>query len=105
MFEQVILLAIVSLGDGAYGRAVFRAVENGFGGSRIVSAGAMYTTLDRLETKGLLTSRLETGTADRAGRSRRYYRLTASGASALTETRRTLLGMWKGKIWPLEVCV
>ncbi len=102
-FEQVVLLAVVGLGDEAYGRAVFRDVQKAFGGSRTVSAGAMYTTLDRVEAKGLITSRLEEGTPDRAGRARRFYRITAAGASALTETRRTLQTMWKGKIWPMEV--
>lgn len=102
-FEQMVLLAVVGLGDGAYGRAVFRDVQQVFDGSRTVSAGAMYTTLDRLESKGLVTSRLEEGTPDRKGRARRFYRISAAGASALTETRRTLQTMWKGKVWPLEV--
>ncbi len=102
-FEQFVLLAVVSLGDEAYGRGVFREVERGFGASRTVSAGAMYTTLDRLEDKGLVTSRLEAGTPERAGRARRFYRVTAAGAGALTETRRVLQTMWKGKSWPLEV--
>jgi PadR family transcriptional regulator PadR len=103
-FEQFVLLAVVALGDEAYGRAVFREVERGFGDSRTVAAGAMYTTLDRLEGKGLVTSRLEEGTPERAGRARRFYRVNAAGASALTETRRALQTMWKGKDWPLEVC-
>ncbi len=102
-FEQMVLLAVVGLGEDAYGRAVFREVEQGFSESRTVSAGAMYTTLDRLEGKGLVTSRLEDGTPERAGRARRFYRVTAAGASALSETRRALQAMWKGKNWPLEV--
>ena len=102
-FEQFVLLAVVGLAEDAYGRAVFREVERGFGASRTVSAGAMYTTLDRLETKGLVTSWLEEGTPDRAGRAKRFYRVTAAGAAALTATRRALQTMWKGKDWPLEV--
>ena len=102
-FEQFVLLAVVGLGEEAYGRAVFREVERGFGTSRSVAAGAMYTTLDRLQAKGLVTSRLEEGTPERAGRARRFYRVTAAGAGALTETRRALQTVWKDKTWPLEV--
>jgi PadR family transcriptional regulator PadR len=102
-FEQFVLLAVVGLGEEAYGRAVFREVERGFGSIRTVSAGAMYTTLDRLESKGLVTSRIEEGTPERVGRARRFYRVTAAGAAALTATRRALQTMWKGKDWPLEV--
>ncbi len=102
-FEQMVLLAVAGLGEDAYGRAVYRELDEGLSGSRKVSAGAMYTTLDRLEGKGLVTSRLEGGTPDRAGRARRFYRVTAAGAGALTETRQALQRMWKGKTWPLEV--
>ncbi len=102
-FEQIVLLAVIGLGEHAYGRAIFREVESGFNGRRTVSAGAMYTTLNRLEAKGLVVSRLEEGTEDRAGRARRFYRVTAAGASALSETHLTLQSLWKGKRWPLEV--
>ncbi len=102
-FEQITLLAILGLNDGAYGRAVLRAVQAASGDSRSISAGAIYATLDRLEAKGLLSSRIEKGTPARGGRARRFYRLTPSGASALSEVRGTLERMWKGKRWPVEV--
>ena len=101
-FEQVVLLAVLGLNDGAYGRAVLREVETALARERSVTAGAIYTTLDRLEEKGLLASRLEDGTPERGGRARRFYRLTATGASALNHARATLDRLWQGKPWPLE---
>jgi PadR family transcriptional regulator PadR len=70
---------------------------------RSISAGAVYTTLDRVEAKGLLSSSIEEGTPARGGRARRFYRLTPAGAGALSEARRTFEKMWQGKRWPLEV--
>jgi PadR family transcriptional regulator, regulatory protein PadR len=102
-FEQIVLLAVVGLDDGAYGRAVLHDVQQAFQGGRTVSAGAVYSTLDRLEAKGLICSRLEEGTPVRGGRVRRFYRLTSAGASALTEARNTLEKLWRGARWPLEV--
>ena len=102
-FEQIVLLAVLGLETAAYGRAVLREVELAVSRERSVTAGAVYTTLDRLEAKGLLTSRLEEGTPERGGRARRFYHLTASGASALNQARATLDRMWQGKTWPLEV--
>jgi DNA-binding PadR family transcriptional regulator len=101
-FEQIVLLAVVGLSEDAYGRAVLAAVQSAVS-ERNVAAGAVYATLDRLETKGLLSSRLEHGTPSRGGRVRRFYRLTQSGASALMDARTTLEKMWQGKRWPLEV--
>jgi PadR family transcriptional regulator, regulatory protein PadR len=102
-FEQVVLLAVFGLGDQAYGRSVLREVQSAMEHRRSVSAGAVYTTLDRVEVKGFLSSRLAEGGPARGGRARRYYQLTPSGASALSETRTTLENMWRGKRWPLEV--
>lgn len=101
-FEQIVLLAVLGLDEQAYGRAVLREVQQS-SAERSVSAGAVYATLDRMETKGLLSSRLEKGTPERGGLPRRFYRLTALGASALTESRRTLEKAWHGKRWPVEV--
>ena len=102
-FEQIVLLAVLGLENGAYGRAVLRDVQLAAQPERSTSAGAVYATLDRLETKGLLSSRLEEGTPERGGRARRFYRLTSAGAFALTEARITLEKLWHGKRWPLEV--
>jgi len=102
-FEQIVLLAVFGLGEEAYGRTVLRAVQSASGDGRSISAGAVYATLDRLEAKSLLSSRIEEGTPARGGRARRFYRLTPTGASALNEARRSLERMWQGKPWPLEV--
>lgn len=102
-FEQIVLLAVLGLDDQAYGRAVLRAVQSATQEDRPISAGAVYATLDRVEAKGLLASRVEQGTPARGGRARRFYRLTPTGASALTQARKTLEKMWQGKRWPLEV--
>jgi PadR family transcriptional regulator PadR len=102
-FEQLILLAVLGLDEEAYGRAVLRAVQDVSRENRSISAGAVYATLDRVEAKGLLSSRIEKGTPARGGRARRFYRLTQSGASALSDARQTLEKMWHGKRWPPEV--
>jgi DNA-binding PadR family transcriptional regulator len=100
-FEQAVLLAIVKSGADAYGRSVLRGVEEGL--SRSVSAGAVYATLERLETQELIASRLGEGGSERAGRARRYYRLTAAGATALNESRTAMQQLWRGAKWPLGV--
>src|SRR5579875_1439478 len=101
-FEQVILLAVITLAEDAYGRSVLRETQSEGLLNRVVPAGAVYTTLDRLEQKGYLESRLEQGTPERGGRARRFYRLTAQGAAALNETRRILDRSWHGKRARLE---
>lgn len=93
-FEQSVLLSILGLGKDAYGRAILSAVQASL--ERDVAAGAVYATLERLETRGLVRSRLEEGTRVRGGRARRYYALEAEGKRALSGTRRALTSMWKG---------
>lgn len=99
-FEQAVLLAIWKLAEEAYGRGILRGVQSSL--DREVAAGAVYATLDRLEQKNLITSRLEDGTPVRAGRVRRYYRVTAAGIAALNESRAAMQQMWRGAKWPLE---
>jgi DNA-binding PadR family transcriptional regulator len=98
-FEQAVLLAIVRLEDDAYGRAVLKEVERRL--DREVAAGAVHATLDRLENKGLVTSRLGTGTPIRAGRPRRFYRVRPKGVRALNDARAAVEGLWRGLKWPL----
>ncbi len=98
-FEQVVLLAVVNLATEAYGRAILRSVQIAL--DREVPAGAVYATLDRLEQKGLISSRLVEGTPVRGGRARRYYRLSAAGANALNKSKTVLEQMWHGTGWPL----
>jgi DNA-binding PadR family transcriptional regulator len=99
-FEQTVLLAVLKLADEAYGRSILRAVQVAL--DRAVVAGAIYATLDRLEQKKLISSRLDEGTPARNGRARRYYRLTVSGVRALNESKAALERMWQGTQWPLR---
>ncbi len=93
-FEQAVLLAVVRLREDAYGRAILKGVESRL--DREVAAGAVHATLERLEGKGLLSSRLGPGTPVRAGRARRYYRIQPAGIRALNEARRTVDNIWRG---------
>ena len=99
IFEQAVLLSVLKLAGDAYGRAILRAVQTAL--AREVAAGAVYVTLDRLERKGLLASRLEDGTPIRAGRARRYYTLTGLGIDALNESKAAHRQMWRGAKLPL----
>jgi PadR family transcriptional regulator PadR len=99
-FEQAVLLAVWNLAGQAYGRAILRGTQAAL--AREAAAGAVYSTLDRLEQKGLVTSRVETGTPVRSGRARRYYQLTAIGIKALNESKTALEQMWRAAKWPLE---
>jgi PadR family transcriptional regulator PadR len=93
-FEQSLLLAIVHLGDGAYGVTIRREIERRTGYD--VALGAIYTSLGRLERKGLVTSRFSDPLPERGGRARRYFTLQPAGARALRESRRRLSAMWHG---------
>jgi DNA-binding PadR family transcriptional regulator len=99
-FEQAVLLAIIRLADKAYGRAILEEIETRLG--REVAAGAVHATLERLENKGLVTSKLGAGTPIRAGRPRRYYRLERSAVSALNDARAAVEDLWRGLTWPLK---
>src|SRR5262252_2508033 len=99
-FEQAVLLGIIRLGRDAYGRAILKDVQARL--ERDVAAGAVHATLDRLERKGLLASRLGSGTPVRAGRPRRYYRLQPAGVRALNAARAAVETMWQGLRWPLK---
>jgi DNA-binding PadR family transcriptional regulator len=93
-FEHVVLLALMRLGDDAYGTSIRREIELHTG--RSVSVGALYTALDRLERRGFVGTRVSDPTPERGGRARRYYRLKAAGISALERSRSVLLQMWDG---------
>lgn len=93
-FEHIVVLALMRLGDRAYGVTVRQEIAARIG--RDVSVGAIYATLDRLEAKGYVTSRLGEPTAERGGRSKRFFRVTAKGVSAVNRTRHALLSMSEG---------
>src|SRR6185503_1897848 len=93
-FEQLVLLAVLRLGEAAYGVTVRQEIETRTG--RDVSIGAIYATLSRLETKGLVKSRAGEPTAARGGRGKRLFRVTAPGRRAMTEAQRVLARMLDG---------
>jgi len=93
-FEQVVLLAILRLADEAYAVTVRDEIVRCTG--RDVSRGSIYITLDRLETKGYLRSRLADPTPERGGRAKRYYALRPRAVEALRESRRALVALWRG---------
>jgi DNA-binding PadR family transcriptional regulator len=100
-FEQAVLLALVRLGTHAYGRSILNEVQSRL--NRDVSAGSVYATLERLEAKGLVSSRLAPGTAIRGGRARRYFRPTGTGVRALNDAKSATDSLWQGLGWPLKV--
>ncbi len=90
-FELRVALAVADLGDDAYGTSIYAAVVD-MGGPH-VAIGAVYTTLMRLEEKGLLRSFMGEPTAERGGRAKRYYALQADGARALSKARGELASL------------
>ena len=93
-FEQLVLLAIVHLGEDAYGVTIRREIESRTG--RSVAVGALYTGLDRLERRGLVRSRTSSPTPERGGRSKRHFTISPAGAAALERSRQTMERMWAG---------
>ena len=93
-FEQLILLGLFRLGENAYGATIHQEVQKRAG--RDASIGAVYTTLDRLEEKGLITSRIGEPTKKRGGRRKKYYTLEPKGAEALARSYREFRGMVAG---------
>lgn len=93
-FEQLLLLTVLRLGAGAYGTDIARDLDERAG--RSVSRGALYTSLDRLEGKGLVRWRVASGTTARNNLPRRVYTVTPAGVAALRAGRDTLQRMWRG---------
>ena len=93
-FEQLVLFAVLRLGDDAYGDTIRETLEANTG--RAVSSGAIYTALGRMEDRGLVTSKV--GEAEGRGRPRKYYALEKAGARALLETYSTVRTMAGGLI-------
>ena len=93
-FEQVVLLAILRLKDQAYGVTIRSEIAKHT--SRDPAPGAVYTTLDRLEDKGLVSSQLGDPTPERGGRAKRYYTVTATGVQAVTDAQRVFQSLLAG---------
>jgi PadR family transcriptional regulator PadR len=92
--EHLVLLAILRLGPEAYGLSIAREPEPEAG--RALSRGALYTTLDRLEIKGLVRWKSEAGGSERRGLPRRVYSVSARGLSAVRTSQRILNRMRRG---------
>jgi len=99
-FELMVMIAVARLGDDAFAVPVRALIEAD--AERRVSRGALYTTLERLERKGLLASRLGDPVAERGGRARRFYTPTAAGRESLERTRHALERLWRGLGRPAE---
>ena len=93
-FEHVVILALMRLGEEAYGVPVRQEIEART--RREVSIGAVYATLDRLEAKGYVKSRLGEPTPERGGRSRRFFRITPQGLRAVNRTHHALTRLIDG---------
>jgi DNA-binding PadR family transcriptional regulator len=100
-FEQLVLLALTRLGQEAYGVPIAEDIASRT--KRDVSLGAVYKTLDRLETKGLIASRIGAPTPERGGRRKKHYRLLATGQRALRESIAGLRRMTDGLEPELEL--
>jgi PadR family transcriptional regulator, regulatory protein PadR len=96
-FEILTLAALVRLGPDAYGASVRREIEGRAG--RDVAIGALYATLDRLEEKGLVVSRIGEATAERGGRAKRHVEITTLGRARL-EKSASMLGEMLGGLFP-----
>jgi PadR family transcriptional regulator, regulatory protein PadR len=92
-FELMLLLAVVHLGEEAYGVPISHELERNRG--RDVSFGSIYAALERLEAKGLIESSLGDPTPERGGKAKRYFTITKEGLRQVQETRRVLTKMWK----------
>jgi PadR family transcriptional regulator PadR len=80
-FEQIVLLAVLRLGDSAYGVSIRAEIESCAG--RKTTPGALYTTIDRLEKKGFLSAQIGEPTPERGGRAKRFYQVTPKGRTQL----------------------
>ena len=92
-FELMILLAVIHLGEEAYGVPISRELERHR--RRDVSVGSVYATLERLESKGLVSSSLGDSTPERGGKAKRYFRITNAGLRQVHESRRVLSELWR----------
>ena len=92
--EQLLLLAILQCGEGAYTVPIREVLASRSG--RRISRGALYTSLDRLEAKGLVKSHLGEPLAIRGGRSRRYFAVTPAGLTALRHARAAVARLSRG---------
>ena len=93
-FELIILLAILRVGENAYGVSIANEIEQT--GGRTVLLAAIYTALDRLEGNDLVTSSYGDPTPERGGRAKRFFKVTSKGLKAVKDTQRSFVSLWSG---------
>jgi DNA-binding PadR family transcriptional regulator len=93
-FEFMVMLALIRLREHAYGVPIAMEIEKR--SKREVSVGSLYAALERLESKGYVTSELGEPTSERGGRAKRYFKVTPPGLREVRETQQTLVRLWKG---------
>jgi PadR family transcriptional regulator PadR len=93
-FELMVLLAVIRLDENAYGVPIAQVIEEHTG--RDVIQASVYNALDRLEEKGLLTSRFGDPTPERGGKAKRYFNVTPKGLREAKATKNALTAMWQG---------
>ncbi|HYW42453.1 MAG TPA: helix-turn-helix transcriptional regulator [Bryobacteraceae bacterium] len=99
-FEHLVLLAVLRLREQAYGMRVRREIAARTG--RDVTIGAVYSTLERLETKGLVSATMSDATPERGGRAKRSFQLTGAGVESVNRTRHDLASMLDGLVFPVR---
>lgn len=93
-FELMVLLAVLRVGQDAYGVVISREIEKST--KRPVLIGSVYAALERLEAKSLIRHRLGEATPERGGRAKKYFTVTAKGVRAARKTQRQLIDLWTG---------
>lgn len=93
-FELMVMLAIIRIGDDAYGVSISNEIEETTGSGVLI--GSVYDALARLEEKGLVLSSIGEATPERGGRAKRHFRTTSKGLRLVRETQQSLVKLWKG---------
>jgi DNA-binding PadR family transcriptional regulator len=94
-FELMVLLAVLRVGEDAYGVPIATALEQTTG--RHILIGSVYAALERLQGKGCVASHMGEPTAERGGRAKKYFKVTAKGLRETRDTRRSLIKLWQGR--------
>ena len=93
-FELMVLLALIRLGDEAYGVPISQEIEEHSGHG--VALGSVYAALERLQDRGFVSSAVGEPTPERGGRAKKYFKITGKGMKVVQETQQTLTRLWKG---------
>jgi DNA-binding PadR family transcriptional regulator len=93
-FELMVMLAIIRIGDNAYGVSISKEIEETTGSE--VLLGSVYDALTRLEEKGLISSSMGEATPERGGRAKKHFRTTSRGMRLVRDTQKSLVKLWTG---------